>query len=197
MAFLIQQVDGGRVPGIEYLPCGAITPKVGMALIQSGGNLAIATGSNVPTYVSMIEKEAACTAGDIIPVMRVLPDMMFETTFQAAATAVNLGDKVTLHTDGLQVTATKTSGVAEVVGMDGTAVGDKVPGALPRRRCGCQRGRRLIARRSNRGKETTDLWLTSLLPKAAACRTAFSASPRPPFGCSWRSGARRLNRLPW
>lgn len=36
MAFLIQQVDGGRVPGIEYLPCGAITPKVGMALIQSG-----------------------------------------------------------------------------------------------------------------------------------------------------------------
>ena len=100
MAFLIQQVDGGRVPGIEYLPCGAITPKVGMALIQSGGNLAIATGSNVPTYVSMIEKEAACTAGDIIPVMRVLPDMMFETTFQAAATAVNLGDKVRVRFPG-------------------------------------------------------------------------------------------------
>ena len=37
MAFLIQQVDGGRVPGIEYLPCGAITPRIGMALIQSGG----------------------------------------------------------------------------------------------------------------------------------------------------------------
>lgn len=131
MAFMVQQVDGGRVPGIEYLPCGAIIPKVGMALIQSGGNLAIATGSNAPTYVSMIEKETACTAGDIIPVMRVLPDMMFETTFQAAATGVNLGDKVTLHTDGLQVTATKTSGVAEVVGMDGTAVGDKVRVRFP------------------------------------------------------------------
>lgn len=131
MAFLIQQVDGGRVPGIEYLPCGAITPKVGMALVQTGGNLAIASGTTAPTYVSMIEKEAACAEGDIIPVMRVLPDMMFETTFQAAATDVNLGDKVTLHTDGLQVTATKTSGVAEVVGMDGTAVGDKVRVRFP------------------------------------------------------------------
>lgn len=131
MAFLIQQVDGGRVPGIEYLPCGAITPKVGMALIQSGGNLAIASGTTAPTYVSMIEKEAACAEGDIIPVMRVLPDMMFETTFQAAATGVNLGDKVTLHTDGLQITATKTGGVAEVVGMDGTAAGDKVRVRFP------------------------------------------------------------------
>ena len=80
MAFLIQQVDGGRVPGIEYLPCGAITPRIGMALIQSGGNLAVASGTTAPTYVSMIEKETPCTAGDIIPVMRVLPDMMFETT---------------------------------------------------------------------------------------------------------------------
>ena len=69
--------------------------------------------------------------GDIIPVMRVLPDMMFETTFQAAASSVKLGDKVTLHTDGLQVTATTASGVAEVVGMDGTAAGDRVRVRFP------------------------------------------------------------------
>ena len=131
MAFLIQQVDGGRVPGIEYLPCSAITPKVGMALVQSGGNLAIASGTTAPTYVSMIEKEAACAAGDIIPVMRVLPDMVFETTFSTAASAIKLGDKVTLNTDGLQVTATTTSGGAEVVGMDGTAAGDKVRVRFP------------------------------------------------------------------
>ena len=35
-----------------------------------------------------------------------------------------VGDKVTLHTDGLQVTGTTASGVAEVVYMDGTAAGD-------------------------------------------------------------------------
>ena len=131
MAFMIQQVDGSRVPGIEYLPCGAITPKVGMALVQSSGNLAVASGTNAPTYVSMLEKETACTAGDIIPVMRVLPDMMFETTFSAAATAVNLGDKVTLNTDGMQVTATTTSGVAEVVSMEGTAAGSRVRVRFP------------------------------------------------------------------
>lgn len=55
MAFLIQQVDGGRIPGIEYLPAGAITPKVGMALTQTGGNLAVASGTTTPTYISMVQ----------------------------------------------------------------------------------------------------------------------------------------------
>ena len=125
MAFKIHSIDGGRVPGIEYLPCSAITPKVGMALVQSGGNLALATGTTKPTYISMCEKSAACTAGDIIPVIRVLPDMVLETVFSASAASLHLGDKVTLASDGLRVTATTTSGVAEVVHMDGTASGDK------------------------------------------------------------------------
>ena len=124
MAFKIYKTDDGRIPGIEYLPCSAITPKVGMALVQSSGNLAIATGTTAPTYISMCEKDSACTAGDIIPVIRVQKDMVFETNFSAAATSVKLGDKVTLHaSDGMQVTATTTSGVAEVVYMDGTASG--------------------------------------------------------------------------
>ena len=123
MAFKIYSTDDNRVPGIEYLPANAITPKVGMALVQSGGNLALATGTNAPTYISMCEKDGECTAGDIIPVIRVGKDMILETTFEAAATSIKLGDKVTLHTDGLQVTATTTNGVAEVVYMDGTASG--------------------------------------------------------------------------
>lgn len=125
MAFKVHSTDDGRVPGIEYLPCGAITPKVGMALVQnSAGNLAIATGTTAPTYISMCEKDSACTAGDIIPVIRVSKDMVFETTFSAAATSIKLGSKVTLHaSDGMSVTATTTDGVAEVVYMDGTASG--------------------------------------------------------------------------
>ena len=59
--------------------------------------------------------------------------MIFATTWSVAASRVHIGDKVTLSADGLQVTATTTSGVAEVVGMDGTAAGDTVyvrfPGA--------------------------------------------------------------------
>lgn len=123
MAFKIFTTDDNRIPGIEYLPAGAITPKVGMALTQTGGQLALASGTTAPTYISMCEKESACTAGDIIPVIRVEKDMILETTFAAAATSIKLGNKVTLHTDGLQVTATTTDGVAEVVYMDGTASG--------------------------------------------------------------------------
>lgn len=124
--FKIFSTDDGRVPAIEYLPAGAITPKIGMALTQTSGNLALATGTTKPTYISMCERETACTAGDLIPVIRVQPDILFETTCTAALTSVKLGDRVTLHTDALQVTATTTSGVAEVVHMDGTAVGSTV-----------------------------------------------------------------------
>ena len=123
MAFKIYSTDDNRVPGIEYLPASAITPKVGMALTQTTGQLALATGTTAPTYISMCEKDSECTAGDIIPVNRVGKDMILETTFAAAATSIKLGDKVTLHTDGLQVTATTTNGVAEVVYMDGTDSG--------------------------------------------------------------------------
>lgn len=124
MAFKVHSTGDGHIPCIEYLPCSAITPKVGMALTQTSGNLAIATGTTKPTYISMCEKDSACTAGDIIPVLRVEENVVFETNFSAAATSINLGDKVTLHaSDGMQVTATTASGVAEVVYMDGTASG--------------------------------------------------------------------------
>lgn len=123
MAFKIHSTDNGHVPCIEYLPAGAMTPKVGMALIQTSGNLAVATGANAPAYISMCERESACTAGDLIPVIRVDKGTIYETSFAAAATSIKLGAKVTLHTDGMQVTATTASGVAEVVYMDGTASG--------------------------------------------------------------------------
>ena len=127
--FIPVKNDTGAPTPWEFLPCGAITPKLGMALIQTSGNLAIATGTNKPTYISMVEKEAACTAGDLIPVMRVEPGTIFETELSAAGSSLKLGDKVTLHaSNGMQVTATKTDGVAEIVEFltDAQASGDKV-----------------------------------------------------------------------
>lgn len=126
MGFLIHSVDDNRVLGLEYLPCSAITPKVGMAMVQTGGNLALASGTTAPTYISMCERKEACTAGELIPVVRVQKDIIFGVPAQAAMTSVKLGDKVTIYTDGLQVTATTTSGVAEVVGMEDTAAGSTV-----------------------------------------------------------------------
>ena len=124
--FMIHQTDDGRVAGIEYIPCGAIAPKVGQALYMNAGVLAVASGTTKPTYVSMCERETAVTAGDLIPVVRVNADMIFGTTFSASATSVKPGMKVTIANGGEQVTATTTDGIAEVVAMDGTAAGSAV-----------------------------------------------------------------------
>ncbi len=126
MAFLPHQTNDGRVPPFEYLPAGAITPKVGMALYMNGGNLAVASGTTKPTYICMCTKETALTAGDIIPVIRVEDGMILATTLSAAGTSLKLGNKVTLATGGEQVTATTTDGIAEIVGIVDTAVGGEV-----------------------------------------------------------------------
>lgn len=124
--FLIHKTDDGRIPDWEYLPASAITPKVGTALVMNGGKLDLATGANKPAYICMAERDAAVTAGDIIPVIRVQADMIFETEFYEDATSIVPGNKLTIHTDGLRVTKTTTDGVAEVVEILGTAAGDKV-----------------------------------------------------------------------
>lgn len=118
MAFKIYSTDDNRVPGIEYLPASTITPKVGMALTMSNGNLAVASGSSTPMYISVIEKSSACKSGEIIPVIRVGKDIIFETSFSVDPSSLNVGDKVTIDSSGMNLTATKTSGVAEIVHMD-------------------------------------------------------------------------------
>lgn len=125
--FFVHKTDDGRTPAAEYMPAGAIIPKVGMALVaDANGNLVAATGANKPTYICMVEKEVALTAGDEIPVIRVSGDMIFETVSSVAMTSVKRGEKVTLSTDGMAVTATKTDGVAEVVDILDTASGGRV-----------------------------------------------------------------------
>lgn len=124
--FVPYSTEEGRVQPWEYLPCGAITPKIGMALVQSSGVFAIATGTTKPTHISMVEKSAACTSGDLIPVIRVEPDMVFEVTNSASLSGVNIGQKVTLHaSNGLQITATTSSGVARIVAKDADASGSR------------------------------------------------------------------------
>ena len=129
--FTIYTKDDGRNMPMEYLPCGAIQPKIGLAMTQTGGNLAVASGTTRPTYICMAERKAAVEAGTLIPVVRVGADVIWETVAQAAMTSVKLGDKVTIHTDGLQVTATTASGVAEVVDMEGAEAGSVVRVLFP------------------------------------------------------------------
>lgn len=124
--FKIYSIDDGRNAPVEYLPVSAMTPKAGMAMVQEGGLLVPATGTEKPTYICMREDAAAVEAGKQIPVCRVQGDMVFETVAAADMSAVKQGDKVTISTDGMGVTATTASGVAEIVAMDGTAEGSCV-----------------------------------------------------------------------
>ncbi len=124
--FSVFKTNDGRVPPVEYVPASAITPKYGMALSLSSGKLAVCAGTTKPTYISVIEKDAACTAGDLIPVIRVEDGMIFRTTLSAAGNSLVPGAKVTIASGGLQVTATTTDGVAEIVEVVDAAAGGEV-----------------------------------------------------------------------
>ncbi|MCD8004483.1 MAG: hypothetical protein LUE91_02340 [Oscillospiraceae bacterium] len=115
MAFYLYSTDDNRVPGVEYLPCGAITPKAGMLLTLSGGLLALCGGTTAPSYLSMCQRDEACQEGEIIPMLRVGSDMIFEVPGSVSLAALVPGDLVTVGADGLTLTATTTGGVAEVV----------------------------------------------------------------------------------
>lgn len=123
MAFLVHSTDDHRAVHLEYHPVSAIVPKVGMAMVMTSGKLAVAAGTTKPQYICMTQRESACQAGEIIPVIRVAADIVLETSFSTGASANNLGSKVTVSADGMQVTSTTTDGVAEVIYMDGTEAG--------------------------------------------------------------------------
>lgn len=125
MGLTIYTLDRNSNTPLEYLAAGAIALKVGMALVVENGLLAVASGAKKPQYISMANFDTVAS-GTQVPVIRVNSDTIFETENQADFASIKVGDKVTLHTDGMQVTATKTSGVAEVVAIGGTAVGSKI-----------------------------------------------------------------------
>lgn len=103
------------------------TYKVGETLkVSSAGKLTKASGTDVPVYVSLADYVAPASNAKDIPVVEINAGQIYRVPLQAAGTSLKVGDKVTIHTDGLQVTATTTSGVAEIVKINGIAVGDTV-----------------------------------------------------------------------
>ena len=125
MAFKLYQMDTGITPPIEYMPATANEVyAVGEALKIASGAVTKCSGTTKPTFVCMGPAE-----NGNVPVMRVQDYMVFGTTLSAApGEGVTLvpGTKVTIATDGMEVTATTTSGVAEIVAIEGQTVGSVV-----------------------------------------------------------------------
>ena len=135
MGFIPYKVDGSNRPqSLDYLPCGAITPKKGLALtINTSTGLLAATGDTAkPEYICMREESAAVDSGTIIPVLRVNPDMVFEVPTQADNSSTKLGVLLKLYSDSLQVIAT-SGGKCELIGKGpkGGAAGDIVYVRIP------------------------------------------------------------------
>ena len=126
MAFKIRYSDVEGTPALEYIPATtAETYKVGETLVfGQSGTATKASGTTVPTYICCANLTAV--GGELVPVIRIQKHMVFTVPLQASGASLTLGSKVTVHSDGLQVTATTTGGIAEIVGIDGTAVGDTV-----------------------------------------------------------------------
>ena len=100
--------------------------EIGEALVLSGGVLTKCGATTAPGFIAMADLSATATKREI-PVARVEKNQIYEVPVTAAPTSLKVGDKVTLHTDGMQVTATTTDGVITVEDLNGaTAVGDKI-----------------------------------------------------------------------
>lgn len=113
-------------PAIMMLPTTASTQyEVGDALVLSGGKLAKATGTTKPAYICAAKYSAPASGMEDIAVYPVYDTQEWETTL-AVEGQLTPGTKVTIHTDAAQVTATTTSGVAEVISADGSAIGSNV-----------------------------------------------------------------------
>lgn len=124
MAFFLQSMDVGQTPPIEYRQATAEEDVVlGEALVTASTGLLTKCGATArPKYIAAGPQDE----NDMVPVIRVQDYQVWRTQLSAAGTSLKPGNKVTLETDGLRVTATTASGVAAIVAMEGTAVGDGV-----------------------------------------------------------------------
>lgn len=124
--FVLSRMLVGNTPPIVYMqPADGETYQVGEALKLASGKVTLCSGAVAPSHVCV----GPVDDNGVVPCVEVQKYMEFETTLGVApadSATVGVGDKVTLHTDGMQVTATKTSGVAEVTGIDGQTVGSRV-----------------------------------------------------------------------
>lgn len=124
MAFMMQSMDVGQTPPLEYRQAAAEeTVVLGEALVTNAAGLLTKCGAAAkPEYVAAGPQDEQ----DMVPVVRVQDYQVWRTQLSAAGADLKPGSKVTLDADGLRVTATTESGVASIVALEGTAEGESV-----------------------------------------------------------------------
>ena len=126
MSFLPHQSDNGLQPW-EYYPAAGGSYTVGQMLTMNGGQLAPQTTASTVTPPYLCMASVTVTDGQLVPVIRVTRDVIFETQLSAAAEEAAIGTKLQVSAGGLQADAA-AAGTFEVVFIDGTAAGNTVRG---------------------------------------------------------------------
>lgn len=112
------------VPELIQVPAtNAEAFVVGEALKLSSGAVTKAAGTDVPKYISAEAKTAK--TGESLTCFLIENNQQYETVLSTDGTLA-VGTKYTISSDGLKVTATSTTGVAEVISVAGTTAGSAV-----------------------------------------------------------------------
>ena len=99
---------------------------IGEVLKFVDGKLTKATASDVPEFVAISNVREG-----FVTVKRIYEDEIYETTLAEDGAALSIGDKVTIHENGLQATAA-AGGVFELCEILDNAVGGAVRGLFRR-----------------------------------------------------------------
>ena len=126
--FKLIKIENGRqnVPEPEYLEAKASEEIViGEALVLSAGVLTKCAATTAPQYIAMASVGVNDTKRTIAA-CRVESNQLYDVPLSVAPGNIKVGDKVTLATDGIKVTATTDSGVAKIVSLNGAAIAGDV-----------------------------------------------------------------------
>lgn len=124
----VKSISGQNFQTPEVYPTTANESyTAGEGLVLRAGELIKAGATVKPTHIAAKTYAAPASGNEDLPVYPVVPHHVYETTFAVNALPIKEGDKVTLHSDGVQVTATAANGVATITKKLGAGVaGTKV-----------------------------------------------------------------------
>ena len=117
MLRLVKIINGrGNVGEVQKLPASAMENYTyGEALKLQGGTLTKCSPTDKPGYICAQDYQAPMENPGTVSAYPVSEQMLFETVITESPQSLKLGDKVTLSSGALSVTATTTGGVATVV----------------------------------------------------------------------------------
>lgn len=124
--FIPKFYHDGAVDAWVHFPAAAGEYHIGMALTQTSGNLAKASGAVKPTYICVAEK-VTTAAGELIPAIPVDASTEFEVVLTAAVSGLKAGTAANISADGMSLVAGE-NGVFRVVSASGAAIGDVAVG---------------------------------------------------------------------